>query len=158
MEAAREGSVRLSPADGTLMPASSAPEEDVLPDPGSGSTPDDASTTDDARTDDVEALIGRVAELEAMLAAKSGASESSPQPVEQSQRKPKGGPIDDEMRRKLVAKRERLELARMAEQAAWEDLKADVRRAAEAGVSYREIGDTIGVTRARVYQIVSGKR
>ena len=74
------------------------------------------------------------------------------------QRKPKGGPIDDAMRKSLVAKRERLELARMAEQAAWEDLKVDVRAAAEAGVSYREIGDTIGVTRARVYQIVSGKR
>lgn len=74
------------------------------------------------------------------------------------QRKPKGGPIDDDTRERLVAKRERLELARLAEQAAWEELKAEVRAAADSGVSYREIGDTIGVTRARVYQIVSGKR
>ena len=113
--------------------------------------------------EDVEALIDRVAELEALLAARvdgngSGNSGGSLPDGPAANRKPKGGPIDDSMRQKLVAKRERLELARMAEQAAWEDLKADVRAAAEAGVSYREIGDTIGVTRARVYQIVSGKR
>ena len=74
------------------------------------------------------------------------------------QRKPKGGPVDDATRQVLVAKRERLELARLAEQAAWEELKAEVRAAADSGVSYRAIGDAIGVTRARVYQIVSGKR
>lgn len=137
------------------MPAASAPEDQVLPEPVS----QPARTSDDAASpDDVEALIDRVAELEALLAAKGEVPESAGADSEGVQRKPKGGPIDDLMRQKLVAKRERLELARMAEQAAWEDLKADVRRAAESGVSYREIGDTIGVTRARVYQIVSGKR
>jgi hypothetical protein len=107
----------------------------------------------------IESLVGRVAELEALLASKAEPSGEDPEPaMSNGQRKPKGGPIDDAMRKSLVVKRERLELARLAEQAAWEDLKTDVRAAAEAGVSYREIGDTIGVTRARVYQIVSGKR
>lgn len=114
----------------------------------------------------VESLVGRIAELEAMLASRgadepsepNGASSAAPSTGRAAERKPKGGPIGEDLRRVLVAKRERLELARLAEQAAWEDLKVAVRDAAESGVSYREIGDTIGVTRARVYQIVSGKR
>ncbi len=130
--------------------------------PEEKSVADHESTDHQGSPEEVEALIDRVAELEALLAARvdsdetGGGDETDPTPS--GHRKPKGGPIGDTMRQKLVAKRERLELARMAEQAAWEDLKADVRSAAEAGVSYREIGDTIGVTRARVYQIVSGKR
>lgn len=138
------------------MPVSSAPEEQTVA--------DHESTSHQGSSEEVEALIDRVAELEALLAAKvdagddAGSSGARLDPSPTAHRKPKGGPIDDNMRQKLVAKRERLELARMAEQAAWEDLKVDVRSAAEAGVSYREIGDTIGVTRARVYQIVSGKR
>ena len=107
----------------------------------------------------IESLIDRVAQLEALIATTSPTRDHDPEPaMSNGQRKPKGGPIDDESRQVLVAKRERLELARMAEQAAWEDLKAEVRAAAESGVSYREIGEAIGVTRARVYQIVSGKR
>ena len=117
---------------------------------------------DSESPESVEALVDRVAELEALLAAKDDAPSSvAPEPASDTangQRKPKGGPIGDTMRQSLVGKRERLELARMAEQTAWEELKVEVRAAAEAGVSYREIGDTIGVTRARVYQIVSGKR
>lgn len=118
------------------------------------------SASDEIETPEtIESLVGRVAQLEALLAAKDEPTGRDPvAAMSNGQRKPKGGPIDDAMRKGLVAKRERLELARMAEQAAWEELKADVRTAAEAGVSYREIGDTIGVTRARVYQIVSGKR
>jgi DNA-directed RNA polymerase specialized sigma24 family protein len=107
----------------------------------------------------IEALVDRVAQLEALLRSTTDATGKDPESaMSNGQRKPKGGPIDDAMRKSLVTKRERLELARLAEQAAWEDLKAEVRAAAESGVSYREIGDTIGVTRARVYQIVSGKR
>ncbi|MGY6500291.1 MAG: hypothetical protein ACXIVQ_05250 [Acidimicrobiales bacterium] len=114
----------------------------------------------------VESLVGRIAELEALLEARSsgaaaesnGTSSGAASGPPAGERKPKGGPISDDTRRVLVAKRERLELARLAEQAAWDDLKIAVREAAESGVSYREIGDTIGVTRARVYQIVSGKR
>ena len=107
----------------------------------------------------IESLVDRVAQLEALLATKSDPTGEDPElQMSNGQRKPKGGPIDDARRRTLVAKRERLELARLAEQAAWEDLKVEVRAAAESGVSYREIGDAIGVTRARVYQIVSGKR
>ncbi|QGG95634.1 hypothetical protein [Actinomarinicola tropica] len=116
----------------------------------------DASASPDMT---IESLVARIAQLEAKLGERST---PAPQPDSESDgtsgRKPKGGPIDDRTRRALVAKRERLELARMAEQAAWEELKVAVRTAAEAGVSYREIGDCIGVTRARVYQIVSGKR
>lgn len=136
------------------MPASSAPEDHVLPE----SAPNPRPSSPQPGADEVGALIDRVAELEALLAAKADDGSTHEVDSDPTPRKPKGGPIDDSMRQKLVAKRERLELARMAEQAAWEDLKADVRRAAESGVSYREIGDTIGVTRARVYQIVSGKR
>lgn len=108
----------------------------------------------------IASLLDRVAQLEAALEERETTSSSSTTSSSTSDapRKPKGGPLDDEMRETLVAKRERLQLARLAEQAAWEDLKIVVRKAAEAGVSYREIGDSIGVTRARVYQIVSGKR
>lgn len=106
----------------------------------------------------IEALMERVAQLETALKERSNSDRSTATASGDAPRKPKGGPIDDEMRTVLVAKRERLQLARLAEQAAWEDLKVAVREAAEAGVSYREIGDSIGVTRARVYQIVSGKR
>ena len=106
----------------------------------------------------IEALVDRVAQLEAILGERAASPDGSSSPSPDGTRKPKGGPIDESMRRTLVAKRERLELARLAEQAAWEDLKVAVCAAAEAGVSYREIGDSIGVTRARVYQIVSGKR
>ncbi|MFP4513203.1 MAG: hypothetical protein ACLFRV_09700 [Acidimicrobiales bacterium] len=107
----------------------------------------------------IESLVDRVAELEARLeATRSRNDHTSEPPMTNGQRKPKGGPIDDATRKTLVAKRERLELARLAEQAAWEELKVEVRAAAGSGVSYREIGDAIGVTRARVYQIVSGKR
>jgi DNA-directed RNA polymerase specialized sigma24 family protein len=107
----------------------------------------------------IESLVDRVAQLEAMLATRSEDPGDEPDPaMSNGQRKPKGGPIDPAMRKVLVTKRERLELARLAEQAAWDELKVAVRAAAEAGVSYREIGDAIGVTRARVYQIVSGKR
>ncbi len=102
--------------------------------------------------------MDRVAQLEAMLHRSGATGKESDTAMSNGQRKPKGGPIDDALRASLVAKRERLELARLAEQAAWEELKAEVRVAAEAGVSYREIGEAIGVTRARVYQIVSGKR
>jgi len=106
----------------------------------------------------IESLMDRVAQLEAMLHRSGATGKESDTAMSNGQRKPKGGPIDDALRASLVAKRERLELARLAEQAAWEELKAEVRVAAEAGVSYREIGEAIGVTRARVYQIVSGKR
>ncbi|MBK5223059.1 MAG: hypothetical protein JJE52_09320 [Acidimicrobiia bacterium] len=106
----------------------------------------------------IESLVDRVAQLEAILAERAASTSSTPAVELEAVRKPKGGPIDAGMRKSLVAKRERLELARLAEQAAWDDLKVSVRHAAEAGVSYREIGDCIGVTRARVYQIVSGKR
>ena len=106
----------------------------------------------------IEALVDRVAQLEAILGERDSGEGARTGSGSSGERKPKGGPIDDAMRKTLVAKRERLELARLAEQAAWEDLKVAVRVAAEAGVSYREIGDSIGVTRARVYQIVSGKR
>lgn len=106
----------------------------------------------------IEALVDRVAQLEAILGERASSTGEPSTAVADGSRKPKGGPIDEAMRRALVAKRERLELARLAEQAAWEDLKVAVCAAAEAGVSYREIGDSIGVTRARVYQIVSGKR
>jgi DNA-directed RNA polymerase specialized sigma24 family protein len=107
----------------------------------------------------IESLMERVAQLEAALEDRDTASPSTTSAANgDAPRKPKGGPIDDDMRKTLVTKRERLQLARLAEQAAWEDLKVAVRAAAEAGVSYREIGDAIGVTRARVYQIVSGKR
>jgi alkylhydroperoxidase/carboxymuconolactone decarboxylase family protein YurZ len=107
----------------------------------------------------IESLVDRVAHLEALLQRTTDATgKDSGSVMSNGQRKPKGGPIDDALRKTLVTKRERLELARLAEQAAWEDLKVEVRAAAEAGVSYREIGDAIGVTRARVYQIVSGKR
>lgn len=109
----------------------------------------------------IESLMERVAQLEAALAERAPTSDHASSPPgsnNDAPRKPKGGPIDDRMRRELVAKRERLQLARLAEQAAWEDLKEAVSAAAEAGVSYREIGESIGVTRARVYQIVSGKR
>jgi DNA-directed RNA polymerase specialized sigma24 family protein len=107
----------------------------------------------------IDALADRVAQLEALLADRTRPAGHDPEPpMSNDQRKPKGGPIDDDTRALLVVKRERLELARLAEQAAWEDLKVAVRAAAEAGVSYREIGEAIGVTRARVYQIVSGKR
>jgi DNA-directed RNA polymerase specialized sigma24 family protein len=107
----------------------------------------------------IESLMERVAQLEAALEDRDTAAPSTTSAANGDvPRKPKGGPIDDDMRKTLVTKRERLQLARLAEQAAWEDLKVAVRAAAEAGVSYREIGDAIGVTRARVYQIVSGKR
>lgn len=106
----------------------------------------------------IEALVDRVAQLEALLGERTASTPNGASGSPEVARKPKGGPIDDAMRRQLVAKRERLELARLAEQAAWEDLKSTVCAAAEAGVSYREIGDSIGVTRARIYQIVSGKR
>ena len=106
----------------------------------------------------LESLVDRVAQLEALLERANATGKDSDPVMSNGQRKPKGGPIDDALRTTLVAKRERLELARLAEQAAWEELKVEVRAAAEAGVSYREIGDAIGVTRARVYQIVSGKR
>lgn len=106
----------------------------------------------------IESLMDRVAQLEAALAERSSSNHATSTSTDDAPRKPKGGPIDDRMRRELVARRERLQLARLAEQAAWEDLKGAVRAAAEAGVSYREIGESIGVTRARVYQIVSGKR
>ena len=110
----------------------------------------------------VELLAGRIAQLEALLAQRATASPDGLAAdvvgARSAERKPKGGPIDEEMRNVLFAKRERLELARLAEQGAWNDLKAAVCDAAASGVSYREIGDTIGVTRARVYQIVSGKR
>jgi hypothetical protein len=107
----------------------------------------------------IESLVDRVSQLEAMLATRSeDQGEAADTAMSNGQRKPKGGPIDPAMRKVLVTKRERLELARLAEQAAWDELKVAVCAAAEAGVSYREIGDTIGVTRARVYQIVSGKR
>jgi hypothetical protein len=106
----------------------------------------------------IESLMERVAQLETALNERSSTDRSSGSTFDDAPRKPKGGPIDDEMRKVLIAKRERLQLARLAEQAAWSDLKIAVREAAEAGVSYREIGDSIGVTRARVYQIVSGKR
>lgn len=118
-------------------------------------------TRDAAASPDMtmEALMERIAHLEAKLGERTTtSSEPASPPSGNGGRKPKGGPIDERTRRDLVAKRERLELARMAEQAAWEELKDAVRTAAEAGVSYREIGDCIGVTRARVYQIVSGKR
>jgi hypothetical protein len=105
----------------------------------------------------IESLMDRVAQLEAALNDREDGT-SRPATSADAPRKPKGGPIDDAMRELLVTKRERLQLARLAEQAAWEELKVAVRAAAEAGVSYREIGDSIGVTRARVYQIVSGKR
>ncbi len=125
---------------------------------------DGMSERSEGRADQqVASLIERVAHLEALLARQSTTPDSSTggssePPMSNGDRKPKGGPLDDSTRRRLVAKRERLELARMAEQAAWEELKVEIRIAAEAGVSYREIGDAIGVTRARVYQIVSGKR
>ena len=108
----------------------------------------------------ISALMDRVAQLEAILEQRTGVGSESQREAaaHNGERKPKGGPIGDDMRRTLVAKRERLELARLAEQAAWEDLKVAVCAAAAAGVSYREIGESIGVTRARVYQIVSGKR
>ena len=107
----------------------------------------------------IESLVDRVAQLEALVATSSHPRDDDPEPeMSNGQRKPKGGPVDDATRQVLVAKRERLELARLAEQAAWEELKAEVRAAADSGVSYRAIGDAIGVTRARVYQIVSGKR
>ncbi len=107
----------------------------------------------------IASLMDRVAQLEAALEGRDvSAAPSVPASNGDLPRKPKGGPLDDDMRELLVAKRQRLQLARLAEQAAWEDLKVAVREAAEAGVSYREIGDSIGVTRARVYQIVSGKR
>jgi alkylhydroperoxidase/carboxymuconolactone decarboxylase family protein YurZ len=122
----------------------------------SGSSTHDLGSADH-RT--IESLVDRVAQLEALLQRNTGATGKDSNPaMSNGQRKPKGGPIDDALRKALVTKRERLELARLAEQAAWEDLKIDVRAAAEAGVSYREIGEAIGVTRARVYQIVSGKR
>jgi hypothetical protein len=122
----------------------------------SGSTARDHSVADQQT---IESLVDRVAQLEALLERSTSATGKDSDPVmSNGQRKPKGGPIDDALRATLVAKRERLELARLAEQAAWEELKVEVRAAAEAGVSYREIGDAIGVTRARVYQIVSGKR
>ena len=118
-----------------------------------------ASDADASQDMTIESLIDRVAQLEAMLAERGDTSAAeSPSAEHNGARKPKGGPIGDARKKTLVAKRERLELARMAEQAAWEELKQAVREAAEAGVSYREIGDSIGVTRARVYQIVSGKR
>lgn len=107
----------------------------------------------------IESLMERVAQLEAALEDRDPVTRSTSSSTEaDAPRKPKGGPIDDDMRKTLTTKRERLQLARLAEQAAWEDLKVAVCAAAEAGVSYREIGDSIGVTRARVYQIVSGKR
>lgn len=138
-----------------------------------------ASVRSDTQPDDtIATLVDRIRRLEAQLAARgttaepaapasngdrpAAAAADGPPPPEVDEpaatRKPKGGPIDDATRRDLVHKRERLELARMAEQAAWEDVKAAVRAAAEAGASYREIADVIGVTRARVYQLVSGKR
>lgn len=125
---------------------------------------DGMSARSEGRDDQqVASLVERVAHLEALLANQSQSvdptSDRSPEtPMANGDRKPKGGPLPDATRQRLVAKRERLELARMAEQAAWDDLKAEIHSAAEAGVSYREIGDAIGVTRARVYQIVSGKR
>jgi hypothetical protein len=106
----------------------------------------------------IESLIDRVAQLEAALEDRDTATGRRSSATADAPRKPKGGPIDDRMRDLLVSKRERLQLARLAEQAAWDELKVAVCAAAEAGVSYREIGDSIGVTRARVYQIVSGKR
>jgi Arc/MetJ family transcription regulator len=115
-----------------------------------------AHSIDRPEQETIESLMDRVAQLEALLRRSQVSDEG--RVMSNGQRKPKGGPIDDALRASLVAKRERLELARLAEQAAWEELKAEVRAAAEAGVSYREIGDAIGVTRARVYQIVSGKR
>lgn len=127
----------------------------------SGTHPDD---------DTIATLVDRIRRLEAQLAVRDLADEGAPAPAGHAPsaapeadevvvaRKPKGGPIDDDTRRDLVHKRERLELARMAEQAAWEDVKAAVRAAAAAGASYREIAEVIGVTRARVYQLVSGKR
>jgi hypothetical protein len=106
----------------------------------------------------IESLIDRVAQLEAALEDREAGTGRRSSAGTDAPRKPKGGPIDDRMRDVLVSKRERLQLARLAEQAAWDELKVAVCAAAEAGVSYREIGDSIGVTRARVYQIVSGKR
>ncbi|HSL59766.1 MAG TPA: helix-turn-helix domain-containing protein [Acidimicrobiales bacterium] len=106
--------------------------------------------------DTVALLVARIRRLEAELAARpdGDGTELSSVPT----RKPKGGPMDPDTRRDLVVKRERLELARLAEQAAWEDVKAAVAAAAADGASYREIAEAIGVTRARVYQLVSGKR
>src|SRR5690606_32540831 len=88
----------------------------------------------------IESLVDRVAQLEAILAERAASVETPAAVDGDTTRKPKGGPIDAGMRKSLVAKRERLELARLAEQAAWEDLKVAVRLAAESGVSYREIG------------------
>jgi len=104
----------------------------------------------------VAALVARIRGLEAELETRGGAPGDGGS--EALDRKPKGGPLDPAHRTELLVRRERLELARLAERAAWEDLKAAVIAASAAGSSYREIADVIGVTRARVYQIVSGKR
>jgi DNA-directed RNA polymerase specialized sigma24 family protein len=126
-----------------------------------------ASVRSDTGPDDdtIAMLVDRIRRLEAQLAEHDelghdpdGDHVAADDAAAPAHRKPKGGPIDDDTRRDLVHKRERLELARLAEQAAWEDVKAAVKHAAAEGASYREIAEVIGVTRARVYQLVSGKR
>jgi hypothetical protein len=70
-----------------------------------------------------------------------------------------GHMMNTDTQRKLTKLRKNLEKKREAEQAAWDEMREAVKDAyAEGGTTFQEIGDTIGVTKARVYQIVTGKR
>jgi hypothetical protein len=55
-------------------------------------------------------------------------------------------------------KRRARDRAKAADARAWEELKVAIREAHAAGSSLSAIGDEVGLTKARVYQIVSAGR
>jgi transcriptional regulator with XRE-family HTH domain len=62
-------------------------------------------------------------------------------------------------RRKLNSLSQRLETYRSKEHAMWEDFKAEIRSVyAEGDATLDEIATAIGVSKARVWQIVRNKR
>lgn len=67
-------------------------------------------------------------------------------------------PLTADVRTTLRLKARRLEAARKAEHTAWEELVTTVKAARAKGHGLEDIGQQVGVSKARVHQMVKDKR